>query len=93
MSNIWFDHGFKMSDGQILTTDEMLQELYDYSECEVYNESFAVPIIDGEISNDIFLTVQYEPLVDDFVDTFGAPIFREGWIQDYNEWLLLYPGE
>lgn len=93
MSNIWFDHGFKMVNGEILTTDEMLNRLYDYSEYEEYEQLFAVPIINDEISGDFYLTVQYEPLVDEFVDTFGVPIFREGWIQDYNEWLLLRPGE
>lgn len=86
----WEDFGFKMVDGEILDTDKMFYRLFylTIENPEEYETLFAVPVIAYD-DLDVFLTVQYDPNIDEFVDALGYPIFRESWIQDYKEWVLM----
>lgn len=83
----------KLVDGEILTIDDGINRLYDY-----HNEDYwLVPLINGDITDNVFLALHYVPddadgdydAYDEFYDVFGCVVFRDSWIVDYGEWVIV----
>ena len=69
--------------GEIVSTDEMLHIVYDLKD-----DYCGVPANKDIESADLYTTVWYDEEIDEIVDFFNYPIYRESWIQDYNEWII-----
>lgn len=75
-----------MVTGELLGTEEAICELYDLM---VKPNDPTVYYLKPADTDDMYRTIWYDSDMDEFVDFMGYPIFRNSWVDEHAEWLLM----
>lgn len=79
---------FEQLTGEILSLDDALMALYEYRMEDEFSNVFIMPVVGDNVSDDITLSISYDVENDNFTDIFGCVIYKDSWIDDYDEWVL-----
>ena len=75
-----------MVTGELLELDAALNELIDFMNYDTTDE---VRYLKPTDTDDPYRTIWYDCEMDEFVDFMGYPIYRNSWIDEHAEWLLM----